>query len=99
MSEAIGGNLPDRTRRRRRSSPLREFLKIAIGGLAGLILGNSVLFWGFKVDLFNMAKHLPAIMVPEQLLPKEEPTTRIGSGESVLAAAAGELLKLPARSI
>jgi hypothetical protein len=99
MSEAIGGNLPDRTRRRRRSSPLREFLKIAIGGLAGLILGNSVLFWGFKVDLFKMAKHLPAFMVPEQLLPKEEPTIRIGSDESVLAAAAGELLKLPARSI
>lgn len=52
-------------------------MKIAIGGLAGLFLGNAVLFWGFKVDLFNMAKHLPAFMVPEQLVPKEEPTTGI----------------------
>jgi hypothetical protein len=86
MSEAIGGHLPEHARRRRRSSPLREFLKIAIGGLVGLILGNAILFWGFKVDLFKMAKHLPAFMVPEQLTPKEEPTAGL-VGESRLAAA------------
>jgi hypothetical protein len=87
MSDAIGGHPSDHSRRRRKSSPLREFLKIAIGGLAGLILGNAVLFWGFKVDLFNMAKHLPAFMVPEQLMPKEEPTTGTAKiGNARLAA-------------
>jgi hypothetical protein len=93
MSETIGGRLSDRTRRHRRSSPVREFLKIAIGGLVGLFLGNAVLFWGFKVDLFNMAKHLPAFMVPEQLTPKDEPTSRVvGIGDSYLAA--GESLSV-----
>jgi hypothetical protein len=98
MSEAIGGHLSERTSRRRKSSPLREFLKIAIGGLAGLFLGNAVLFWGFKVDLFNMAKHLPAFMVPEQLMPKEEPTAGIvGIGDSRLASE--ESLGIPTGSI
>jgi hypothetical protein len=98
MSEVIGGHLSDRTRRRRRSSPLREFLKIAIGGLAGLLLGNAVLFWGFKVDLFNMAKHLPAFMVPEQLMPKDESTTGIKSG-SEPRLAAGQWFHFPHGSI
>jgi hypothetical protein len=78
MSDRIGGEATSpRSRRRRKSNPVREFLKIMIGGLVGLALGNAILFWGLKVDLFHMAKHLPAFMVPEQLMPKDEPMTGI----------------------
>jgi hypothetical protein len=77
MSEPIGGQADRSRRRRRKSNPVREFLKIVIGGIIGLALGNAVLFWGLKIDLFNMAKHLPAFMVPEKLTPKGEPTTGI----------------------
>jgi len=77
MSEPIGGQSDRSRRRRRKSNPVREFLKIVIGGIIGLALGNAVLFWGLKIDLFNMAKHLPAFMVPEKLTPKGEPTTGI----------------------
>jgi hypothetical protein len=70
MSEAIGGQKASRQRRKKRSS-LSFFLQYILGGAVGLALAVAILFWVFKVDLLNLANHLPAFMVPEQLVPKD----------------------------
>jgi hypothetical protein len=53
--------------RKRQQNPLWELAKIVIGGCVGLAIACAVLLWVFKVDLFKIAKHLPAFLVPEQL--------------------------------
>jgi hypothetical protein len=74
MSEAIGGQSASPQRRKKRSA-LSFFLQYILGGAVGLALAVAILFWVFKVDLLKMARHLPEFMVPEQLMPKEEPTS------------------------
>lgn len=46
---------------------LFELGKIVLGGMAGLLLGYAILFWGFRVDPFHLAKNLPAPLVPHKL--------------------------------
>ncbi len=53
--------------RKRQQNPFWEIVKIVIGGCVGLAIACAVLLWVFKVDLFKIAKHLPAFLVPEQL--------------------------------
>lgn len=55
---------------RKPKNPIVELVKIVLGGLAGLVLGYAILFWGFRVDPFHLAKTLPARLVPQKL---EEP--------------------------
>jgi hypothetical protein len=53
--------------RKRQQNPFWELVKIVIGGGVGLAIACAVLLWVFKVDLFKLAKHLPAYLVPAQL--------------------------------
>jgi hypothetical protein len=54
-------------RRARRRNPIIELVMIIVGGAAGLVIGYGILLWGFKVDPFDLAKYLPASMLPEKL--------------------------------
>ncbi len=51
---------------------LVELVKIILGGIAGLLLGYAILFWGFRVDPFHFAKILPTGLVPSNLNPPAE---------------------------
>lgn len=51
---------------------LIELLKIVVGGMAGLVLGYAILFWGFQVDPFHFARFFPAGLVPQNLNPPAE---------------------------
>jgi hypothetical protein len=53
---------------RRRSSPVRTLVGIVGGGVGGLLLAGYALTWLKGIDLFQMAKWLPARMLPESVL-------------------------------
>jgi hypothetical protein len=61
-----GSNRPTGVRRRQRN-PVAELVKIVLGGFLGLAIGYGILLWGLKTDPFNLARYLPAAMVPESL--------------------------------
>ena len=52
---------------RRKRNPAMELVKMAVGGIVGLAIGYGILLWGFKVDPFNMAHYLPAVVVPDSV--------------------------------
>ena len=52
---------------RKPKNPVLELGKIVLGGMAGLLLGYAILFWGFRVDPFRLAKNLPTPLVPQKL--------------------------------
>lgn len=58
--------VPQRMARKPKSF-LAELVKIVLGGMAGLLLGYAILFWGFRVDPFHLAKCLPTLLVPHNL--------------------------------
>lgn len=53
---------------RRRGSPVRTLVGIVAGGVGGLLLAGYALTWLKGIDLFQMAKWLPARMLPESVL-------------------------------
>ena len=73
MSTSPGtASSPGVRRRKKKSNPQMFFLQIVGGGIVGLALAVGILFWGFKVDLLNLAKQLPSFMVPDQLKNNDE---------------------------
>ncbi|HEY2759639.1 MAG TPA: hypothetical protein VGI75_02825 [Pirellulales bacterium] len=52
---------------RRKRNPAAELVKMIVGGIVGLAIGYGILLYGFKVDPFQMARYLPAPIVPESL--------------------------------
>ncbi len=64
--DAAPGNRSTKTVRRKRN-PAAELVKMIVGGMVGLAVGYGILLYGFKVDPFNMARYLPAVMVPESI--------------------------------
>ncbi len=61
------GEMVSHRQARKARNPFVDFLKIVVGGLAGLALGYAILFWGFKADPFGLAHYLPAALVPQDL--------------------------------
>ncbi len=53
---------------RRRGSPVRTLVGVVGGGVGGLLLAGYALTWLKGIDLFQMAKWLPARMLPESVL-------------------------------
>jgi hypothetical protein len=62
----IPGNRSTKISRRKRNAAM-ELVKMAVGGIVGLAIGYGILLYGFKVDPFNMAHYLPAVIVPDSL--------------------------------
>jgi hypothetical protein len=54
-------------RPRKERNPIVELMKMVVGGVVGLGIGYGILLWEFKVDPFNLARYLPAAIVPEAL--------------------------------
>ena len=46
---------------------MSEMVKIVLGGFLGLAIGYGILLWGFKTDPFNLARYLPAAIVPDSV--------------------------------
>ena len=63
---------------------------MTLGGVLGLAVGYGILLWVFKTDPFDLAKHLPAVLVPDGLKPagaggkccRGAQSERSGGGES-----------------
>ena len=65
---ARSGATGDRAKvRRRKRNPAVELVKMVLGGIVGLAIGYGILLWGFRVDPFNLARYLPAAVVPESV--------------------------------
>jgi hypothetical protein len=73
-------------RRKKPKNPLVEIIKIAVGGLAGLAIGNAILFWGLKIDLLDLKKHLPDFMIPDGLR-SADPTSNNETPQRPIASA------------
>ena len=56
-------------RERKARNPVVELVKMTLGGVLGLAVGYGILLWVFKTDPFDLAKRLPAIMVPDAMKP------------------------------
>jgi hypothetical protein len=56
---------------RRRRNPLVELVKMIVGGIVGLAVGYAILLWVFRVDPFQLARYLPAAILPAQLKTSE----------------------------
>jgi hypothetical protein len=60
------GSQAQQTQRERKArNPVVELVKMTLGGVLGLAVGYGILLWVFKTDPFDLAKYLPAVLVPD----------------------------------
>lgn len=71
-------------RERKARNPVVELVKITLGGVLGLSIGYGILLWVFKTDPFDLAKYLPAVLVPDAVKPAG--AGRNGGGGNAAAA-------------